>query len=106
MAQPVEEEKHHEGWNGLETGSPCTSESPCTITGGPCAWQGYAGRPREYIATQGPMLNTVSDFWEMVWQEEVPLIIMITELQEHKEVPCPSPGPGTAPQPEAKDGVR
>ncbi|XP_061298759.1 tyrosine-protein phosphatase non-receptor type 7 isoform X2 [Pezoporus flaviventris] len=46
---------------------------------------GYAGRPREYIATQGPMLNTVSDFWEMVWQEEVPLIIMITELQEHKE---------------------
>uniref|UniRef100_A0A8C6JH30 protein-tyrosine-phosphatase n=1 Tax=Melopsittacus undulatus TaxID=13146 RepID=A0A8C6JH30_MELUD len=46
---------------------------------------GYAGQPREYIATQGPMLNTVSDFWEMVWQEEVPLIIMITELQEHKE---------------------
>ncbi|XP_030329098.1 tyrosine-protein phosphatase non-receptor type 7 isoform X2 [Strigops habroptila] len=46
---------------------------------------GYAGRPREYIATQGPMLNTVTDFWEMVWQEEVPLIVMITELQEHKE---------------------
>ncbi|XP_016159646.1 PREDICTED: tyrosine-protein phosphatase non-receptor type 7 isoform X2 [Ficedula albicollis] len=46
---------------------------------------GYAGRPREYIATQGPMLNTVSDFWEMVWQEEAPLIVMITELQESKE---------------------
>lgn len=37
------------------------------------------------------MLNTVSDFWEMVWQEEVPLIIMITELQEHKEVPLSFP---------------
>ncbi|KFQ77962.1 Tyrosine-protein phosphatase non-receptor type 7 [Phaethon lepturus] len=46
---------------------------------------GYAGRPREYIATQGPMLNTVTDFWEMVWQEEAPLIIMITKLQERKE---------------------
>ncbi|XP_054251904.1 tyrosine-protein phosphatase non-receptor type 7 [Indicator indicator] len=46
---------------------------------------GFAGRPREYIATQGPMLNTVTDFWEMVWQEEVPLIVMITELQERKE---------------------
>ncbi|XP_010073723.1 PREDICTED: tyrosine-protein phosphatase non-receptor type 7 [Pterocles gutturalis] len=46
---------------------------------------GYTGRPREYIATQGPMLNTVTDFWEMVWQEEVPLIVMITKLQEHKE---------------------
>ncbi|XP_075030090.1 tyrosine-protein phosphatase non-receptor type 7 isoform X3 [Calonectris borealis] len=47
--------------------------------------QGYAGRPREYIATQGPMLNTVTDFWEMVWQEEAPLIVMITKLQERKE---------------------
>ncbi|XP_075632123.1 tyrosine-protein phosphatase non-receptor type 7 isoform X2 [Balearica regulorum gibbericeps] len=46
---------------------------------------GYAGQPREYIATQGPMLNTVTDFWEMVWQEKVPLIVMITKLQERKE---------------------
>ncbi|NWV62587.1 PTN7 phosphatase, partial [Malurus elegans] len=46
---------------------------------------GHAGRPREYIATQGPMLNTVSDFWHMVWQEQAPLIVMITKLQERKE---------------------
>ncbi|XP_006266142.1 tyrosine-protein phosphatase non-receptor type 7 isoform X1 [Alligator mississippiensis] len=46
---------------------------------------GYAGREREYIATQGPMLNTVVDFWEMVWQEGVPLIVMITKLKEGKE---------------------
>ncbi|NXX85681.1 PTN7 phosphatase, partial [Urocolius indicus] len=46
---------------------------------------GYAGRPREYIATQGPMPNTTTDFWHMVWQEEAPLIIMITKLQERKE---------------------
>ncbi|KFQ27138.1 Tyrosine-protein phosphatase non-receptor type 7 [Merops nubicus] len=46
---------------------------------------GYGGRPREYIATQGPMPNTVTDFWEMVWQEQACLIVMITELQERKE---------------------
>jgi len=33
------------------------------------------------------MLNTVTDFWEMVWQEEAPIIVMITKLQERKEVP-------------------
>ncbi|XP_051854608.1 tyrosine-protein phosphatase non-receptor type 7 isoform X1 [Antechinus flavipes] len=47
--------------------------------------RGYDGREKVYIATQGPMRNTVSDFWEMVWQEEVPLIIMLTQLQEGKE---------------------
>ncbi|CAB1335969.1 unnamed protein product [Coregonus sp. 'balchen'] len=31
--------------------------------------KGYNGAPSSYIATQGPMLNTVHDFWEMVWQE-------------------------------------
>ncbi|XP_035745641.1 tyrosine-protein phosphatase non-receptor type 7 [Egretta garzetta] len=61
----------------------------CSKGGGVCLCanylEGYAGRPREYIATQGPMLNTVTDFWEMVWQEEAPLIVMITKLQERKE---------------------
>jgi hypothetical protein len=32
------------------------------------------------------MANTVADFWEMVWQEEVCLIVMLTELREGKEV--------------------
>lgn len=43
------------------------------------------------------MLNTVTDFWEMVWQEEVPLIVMITKLQERKEVwlSLPIPRPST-----------
>lgn len=47
--------------------------------------RGYGGKDKAYIATQGPMPNTVSDFWEMVWQEEVSLIIMLTQLQEGKE---------------------
>lgn len=48
--------------------------------------QGYDGQEKVYIATQGPMPNTVSDFWEMVWQEEVSLIVMLTQLREGKEV--------------------
>lgn len=40
------------------------------------------------------MPNTVSDFWEMVWQEEAPLIVMLTQLREGKEVGA---APGRAP---------
>ncbi|XP_021789591.1 tyrosine-protein phosphatase non-receptor type 7 isoform X5 [Papio anubis] len=47
--------------------------------------RGYDGKEKVYIATQGPMPNTVSDFWEMVWQEEVSLIVMLTQLREGKE---------------------
>lgn len=47
--------------------------------------RGYDGQEKVYIATQGPMPNTVSDFWEMVWQEEVSLIVMLTQLRESKE---------------------
>lgn len=48
--------------------------------------QGYNGAPSAYIATQGPMLNTVHDFWEMVWQEGSTTIVMITKLKEKNEV--------------------
>ncbi|XP_055000593.1 tyrosine-protein phosphatase non-receptor type 7 isoform X2 [Sorex araneus] len=47
--------------------------------------RGYGGQEKVYIATQGPMPNTVSDFWEMVWQEGVSLIVMLTQLREGKE---------------------
>ncbi|XP_015280160.1 PREDICTED: tyrosine-protein phosphatase non-receptor type 7 [Gekko japonicus] len=47
--------------------------------------RGYDGQEKVYIATQGPMLNTVNDFWMMVWQEQVPVIVMLTKLKEEKE---------------------
>ncbi|XP_069383567.1 tyrosine-protein phosphatase non-receptor type 7-like isoform X2 [Paralichthys olivaceus] len=48
-------------------------------------YQGYNGAPRAYIATQGPMVHTVGDFWDMVWQERSSIIVMITRLKENNE---------------------
>ncbi|XP_037552943.1 tyrosine-protein phosphatase non-receptor type 7-like, partial [Nematolebias whitei] len=47
--------------------------------------QGYKGVLRAYIATQGPMLHTVGDFWDMVWQERSSIIVMVTRLKENNE---------------------
>lgn len=47
--------------------------------------RGYRGAPQAYIATQGPMLHTVGDFWDMVWQEHSSIIVMVTRLKENNE---------------------
>ncbi|XP_068929051.1 tyrosine-protein phosphatase non-receptor type 5 isoform X2 [Petaurus breviceps papuanus] len=47
--------------------------------------RGYGGEEKVYIATQGPIVNTVSDFWRMVWQEHAPIIVMITNIEEMNE---------------------
>ncbi|XP_039256903.2 uncharacterized protein LOC120333631 [Styela clava] len=42
-------------------------------------------RKAGYIATQGPMANTIVDFWKMIWREKSTAIVMITKLKEKRE---------------------
>nr|VZI11238.1 unnamed protein product [Spirometra erinaceieuropaei] len=49
---------------------------------------GYAGVPRAFIATQGPMTHTVNDFWRMIWHTRAPAIVMLTRLVESGKVKC------------------
>ena len=39
-----------------------------------------------YVATQGPLPDTVGDFWRMVWEQNTATIVMMTRLEERARV--------------------
>ncbi|XP_018410149.1 PREDICTED: tyrosine-protein phosphatase non-receptor type 9 isoform X1 [Nanorana parkeri] len=41
-----------------------------------------------YIGTQGPMENTFQDFWQMVWEQNVLVIVMTTRVEEGGHRKC------------------
>uniref|UniRef100_A0A670Z297 Tyrosine-protein phosphatase non-receptor type 13 n=1 Tax=Pseudonaja textilis TaxID=8673 RepID=A0A670Z297_PSETE len=41
-----------------------------------------------YIACQGPLPNTVADFWQMAWEQKCTLIAMMTQEVEGEKVKC------------------
>jgi len=41
-----------------------------------------------FIATQGPLDNTISDFWEMIIDYNVSVIIMLCNLKERNKIKC------------------
>ncbi|XP_071451601.1 tyrosine-protein phosphatase non-receptor type 11-like isoform X3 [Hetaerina americana] len=46
------------------------------------------GRMKHYIATQGCLPSTTSDFWQMVWQENTRVIVMTTKEIERGKNKC------------------
>lgn len=48
----------------------------------------------KYIATQGPLLSTTEDFWQMVLEEECHLIVMLTTIIERGRTKCHKYWPG------------
>ncbi|KAL5262480.1 hypothetical protein ACHWQZ_G008020 [Mnemiopsis leidyi] len=41
-----------------------------------------------YIASQGPMSSTIDDHWQMIWEQEVELIVMVVDCIEKKSIKC------------------
>ncbi|XP_067138555.1 tyrosine-protein phosphatase non-receptor type 4-like [Centruroides vittatus] len=42
----------------------------------------------KYIATQGPLPNTCAEFWQMVWEQDSTIIVMVTTLTEQGQAKC------------------
>ncbi|XP_057605744.1 receptor-type tyrosine-protein phosphatase eta [Hippopotamus amphibius kiboko] len=48
---------------------------------------GYLSK-KDFIATQGPLPNTLKDFWRMVWEKNVYAIVMLTKCVEQGRTKC------------------
>ncbi|XP_019512016.1 PREDICTED: receptor-type tyrosine-protein phosphatase eta isoform X2 [Hipposideros armiger] len=48
---------------------------------------GYYSK-KDFIATQGPLPNTLKDFWRMVWEKNVYTIVMLTKCVEQGRTKC------------------
>nr|CAD2180963.1 unnamed protein product [Meloidogyne enterolobii] len=45
---------------------------------------------RNYILTQGPLPNTTGDFWQMIYEQNVSICIMLSKVMEKSFVKCHS----------------
>jgi len=65
----------------LPVSSPVVGGGSVVVDSGPVV----VGR---YIGAQGPLLGTVGDFWRMVWEQDVHLMLMLTAETEGRRVKC------------------
>ncbi|GIX81886.1 tyrosine-protein phosphatase non-receptor type 4 [Caerostris darwini] len=45
-------------------------------------------KPNEYIAAQGPLPQTCNDFWQVIWEQNCCIVVMVTPLKERNRVKC------------------
>ncbi|KAK1120354.1 hypothetical protein K0M31_012337 [Melipona bicolor] len=62
-------------------------------------------KPNAYIVTQGPMENTVTEFWRMVWQEKACCIVMLTKTFDFIRVMCVQYWPASKDKDEEYGGI-
>ncbi|CAD5224310.1 unnamed protein product [Bursaphelenchus okinawaensis] len=53
----------------------------------PC-YSEFTGIEKRYISTQGCLQHTIGDFWHMIWQENVRIIVMTTKETERGRLKC------------------
>ncbi|RWS32026.1 tyrosine-protein phosphatase 69D-like protein [Leptotrombidium deliense] len=49
--------------------------------------EGYKSR-KLYICAQGPLDRTTADFWRMIYEHKVSVIVMLTGIEEHGKIKC------------------
>lgn len=48
---------------------------------------GYKER-KKFICAQGPMDTSVNEFWRMIWEQHLEMILMLTNLEEYSKTKC------------------
>ncbi|VDO72413.1 unnamed protein product [Heligmosomoides polygyrus] len=72
---------------------PCIDSTRVVLKSGPCDyihanWVTMKDG-RKFICTQGPLLNTMGDFWRMIVQEKCHMIVMLCRNIECKSLSLP-----------------
>lgn len=52
------------------------------------SWISFGGVSRDYIAAQAPVPTNVEDFWHMIGQHKIKVVVMLCKVVENSVVSC------------------